>query len=133
MYFCLIDMDNIDLILENKKMNSFKKITKIHEYLSKAENILREKNKIIYCHSESCINEFIMSVLSPRLDWMVTRQATHLLKGPFCVHPKTGYISVPMSIELLEAFDLNKIPKIDNLFKKDDLNNNEDLLFDIMF
>ena len=127
MYFCLIDMDNIDLILENKKMNSFKKITKIHEYLSKAENILREKNKIIYCHSESCINEFIMSVLSPRLDWMVTRQATHLLKGPFCVHPKTGYISVPMSIELLEAFDLNKIPKIDNLFKKDDLNNNEDI------
>ena len=52
---------------------------------------------------------------------MVTRQATHLLKGPFCVHPKTGFVSVPMSLELLEKFDLKNIPKIDNL-----LNNNDD-------
>ena len=120
-YFCLIDMENIDSILENRKMNSFSKITKIHDLLSKAENILRKKNNITYCHSESCINEFILNILSPRLDWMVTRQATHLLKGPFCVHPKTGFVSVPMSLELLEKFDLKKIPKIDNL-----LNNNDD-------
>ena len=119
MYFCLIDMGNIELILENKKMNSFKKIKKIHEYLQKAENILRDKNEIIFCHSDSCISEFILSILSPRLDWSVTRQSAHLLKGPFCVHPKTGYVSVPMPLQLLENFDLDKIPKIDNL-----LNNN---------
>ena len=120
-YFCLIDMENIDSILENRKMNSISKITKIHDLLTKAENILRKKNNITYCHSESCINEFILNILSPRLDWNVTRQATHLLKGPFCVHPKTGFVSVPMSLELLEKFDLKKIPKIDNL-----LNNNDD-------
>ena len=117
MYFCLIDMGYIEDILENKKMSSPKKFKKIYEYLKAAENRLREKNNITYCNSESCINEFILSILSPRLDWKVTSQATHLLKGPFCVHPETGYISVPMSLELLEEFDLNKKPKIDNLLK----------------
>jgi DNA primase small subunit len=121
MYFCLIDIETIENILEKKKMNSLDKIKIIHKYLTKAENILRDKNNITYCHSESCINEFILNILSPRLDWNVTRQATHLLKGPFCVHPKTGFVSVPMSLELLEKFDLKKIPKIDNL-----LNNNDD-------
>ena len=120
MYFCLIDIEAIENILEKKKMNSLDKIKNIHKYLTKAENILRDKNNITYCHSESCINEFIMSILSPRLDWMVTRQAAHLLKGPFCVHPKTGFVSVPMSLELLENFDLNKIPKIENLLNKNE-------------
>ena len=118
MYFCLIDMEIIESILENRKMNSLKKVKKIHEYLKKAENILKDKNNITLCHSDSCINEFIMSILSPRLDSMVTRQAVHLLKGPFCVHPKTGFVSVPMSLELLQQFDLKKIPKIDNLILK---------------
>jgi len=130
MYFCLIDMGNIDLILENKKMDSLKKITKIHEYLKKAEKVLKERININnLCHSDSCINEFILSILSPRLDWSVTRQSTHLLKGPFCVHPKTGYVSVPMPLELLENFDLKRIPKIDNLLKKNDNNNNDDIRF----
>ena len=119
MYFCIIDMGNIDSILENKKMDSLKKITKIHEYLKKAENILKDKNNFTICHSESCINEFILSILSPRLDWSVTRQSAHLLKGPFCVHPKTGFVSVPMPLELLENFDLKRIPKIDNLLNND--------------
>ena len=117
MYFCLIDMGYIEDILENKKMSSPKKFKKIYEYLKAAENRLKEKNNITYCNSESCINEFILSILSPRLDWKVTSQATHLLKGPFCVHPETGYISVPMSLELLEEFNLNKKPKIENLLK----------------
>ena len=121
MYFCLIDMGNIDLILENKKMDSLKKITKIHEYLKKAEKVLKERININnLCHSDSCINEFILSILSPRLDWSVTRQSAHLLKGPFCVHPKTGFVSVPMPLELLENFNLKRIPKIDNLLNKND-------------
>ena len=120
MYFCLIDMKNIELILENRKMNSLIKIKKIYEYLEKAEKILKQTNNITYCHSESCINEFILSILSPRLDWKVTRQSVHILKGPFCIHPKTGFVSVPMSLELLQNFDLNKIPKIDNLLNKNE-------------
>ena len=120
MYFCLIDMEPIDNILNKKKMNSSDKIKNINKYLKAAEKILRDTNNITLCHSESCINEFIMNILSPRLDWSVTRQTAHLLKGPFCIHPKTGFVSVPMSLQLLEKFDFNKIPKIDNLLKKNE-------------
>ena len=64
-----------------------------------------------------------MYILYPRLDGNVTIQIGHLLKGPFCVHPKTGYISVPMSIELIEKFEFDKIPKVDYLIEYE---NNDD-------
>ena len=117
MYFGWMDMKEIDDILK-KKINSLDKFNNIYEYLKKAENMSKKRNIILYYRSESCINEFILSVISPRLDWKVTRESSHLLKGPFCVHPKTGYVSVPMSLKLLEKFDLRKIPKIDNLINK---------------
>jgi len=120
MYFCLIDMEPIDNILNKKKMNSIDKLQNINKHLKAVEKILRNTNNNILYHSESCINEFIMNILSPRLDWSVTRQTAHLLKGPFCIHPKTGFVSVPMSLQLLEKFDFNKIPKIDNLLKKNE-------------
>ena len=120
MYFCLIDMEPIDNILNKKKMNSIDKLQNINKHLKAVEKILRNTNNNILYNSESCINEFIMNILSPRLDWSVTRQTAHLLKGPFCIHPKTGFVSVPMSLQLLEKFDFNKIPKIDNLLKKNE-------------
>jgi DNA primase small subunit len=121
MYFSLIDMNYINEILE-KNMNSLNKIKKIFEFLQKGESILKKKNQIHYFYAESCINEFMMIILYPRLDGNVTRQFSHLLKGPFCVHPETGYISVPLSIELMEKFSLDKIPKVDYLLYDEIIN-----------
>lgn len=121
MYFSLIDMNYINEILE-KNMNSLNKINKIFEFLQKGENILRSKNQIHYFNAESCLNEFMMIILYPRLDGNVTRQFNHLLKAPFCVHPETGYISVPLSIELMEKFSLDKIPKVDYLLYDENIN-----------
>ena len=123
LYFSIIDMENINNILEKKNWSSYKKIKNITEYLQKGEKILKNKNNINYYCSEACLNEFIMYILYPRLDGNVTIQVSHLLKGPFCVHPKTGYISVPMSIELLEKFAFDKIPKVDYLIEYE--NNDE--------
>lgn len=123
LYFNLIDMDKIDEILEKQMWNSLKKIKKIHDYLKKAENTLKLEIKINYFSADACLYEFMMYLLYPRLDWNVTIQISHLLKGPFCVHPKTGYISVPMSIEKLEQFEFDKIPKIDYLIEYE--NNDE--------
>jgi DNA primase small subunit len=121
LYFSLIDMNYINEILE-KNMNSLNKIKKIFEFLQKGESILKNKNQIHYFYAESCINEFMMIILYPRLDGNVTRQFSHLLKGPFCVHPETGYISVPLSIELMEKFSLDKIPKVDYLLYDEIIN-----------
>ena len=121
MYFSLIDMNYINEILD-KNINSLNKIQKIFEFLQKGENILKSKSQIHYFNAESCLNEFMMLILYPRLDGNVTRQFNHLLKGPFCVHPETGYISVPLSIELMEKFSLDKIPKVDYLLYEEGIN-----------
>jgi len=40
----------------------------------------------------------------PRIDTDVTVHMRHLLKAPFCVHPSTGLISLPISSLFLESF-----------------------------
>ncbi|CAH0555024.1 unnamed protein product [Brassicogethes aeneus] len=48
----------------------------------------------------------------PRLDINVTRGLNHLLKAPFCVHPKTGKVSIPFNPKLIDNFDPFKVPTI---------------------
>lgn len=48
----------------------------------------------------------------PRLDINVTKSLNHLLKAPFCVHPKTGKISVPFKAQFVDHFDPSAVPTI---------------------
>jgi DNA primase small subunit len=48
----------------------------------------------------------------PRLDINVTKSLNHLLKAPFCVHPKTGKISVPFKAKFVDNFDPSTVPTI---------------------
>ncbi len=39
--------------------------------------------------------EVLFTFAYPRLDMEVSKKMNHLLKAPFCVHPKTGKASLP--------------------------------------
>ncbi|KAK9879506.1 hypothetical protein WA026_006574 [Henosepilachna vigintioctopunctata] len=59
---------------------------------------LKEEIKLQYCY--------------PRLDIQVSKGMNHLLKAPFCVHPKTGKVSVPFNPRFIDNFDPAKVPTI---------------------
>ena len=44
----------------------------------------------------------------PRFDVKVSEDLNHLLKSPFCVHPKTGFVSIPIDPAKCDSFDPTK-------------------------
>ncbi len=72
------------------------------------------KSKVItkYLTHELCLKEIKLNIMYPRLDINVSKHINHLLKSPFCVHPKTGLISVPLSEDDIVNFRLEDIPNI---------------------
>ena len=68
-----------------------------------------------------CINDFKLNILYPRLDINVSTHINHLLKSPFCIHPKTGLVAVPLSEEDILKFKMDDIPRLDQLIN--DYNN----------
>ncbi|XP_024514934.1 DNA primase small subunit isoform X1 [Selaginella moellendorffii] len=67
--------------------------------------------------------ELVFTYTYPRLDLEVTKKMNHLLKAPFCIHPKTGRVCVPIDPEDCDNFDPTTVPTLPELFN--DLNNGD--------
>ncbi|KAI5693340.1 hypothetical protein M8J76_000259 [Diaphorina citri] len=64
------------------------------------------------------IEEILLELAYPRLDIHVSKGVNHLLKSPFCVHPKTGKICVPFHARAVEKFNPNNVPTINQLISE---------------
>jgi DNA primase small subunit len=60
--------------------------------------------------------EVVLKHTYPRIDANVSKTMNHLLKSPFCVHPKTGNVCVPISSSSpFESFDPFNVPTLSSL------------------
>jgi DNA primase small subunit len=98
-------LDDVEKEL-NMKNSSVQKFKNIEEILQRNKNFNR---------GELCIKDFKLNVLYPRLDINVSKHINHLLKSPFCIHPKTGLVSVPLDDYDIKNFKIEDIPRLDFL------------------
>ncbi|KAG9327666.1 hypothetical protein KVV02_006370 [Mortierella alpina] len=69
-------------------------------------------------HLDLIIRDIKFQLTYPRLDDKVTTDMKHLLKSPFCVHPKTGRVCVPIPMESCESFDPSSPPTVPQLVRE---------------
>jgi DNA primase small subunit len=69
---------------------------------------------------ESWPAEVVFRYTYPRLDINVSKMQNHLLKSPFCVHPKTGRVCVPIEADKVDEFDPFAVPTLPQLMQEID-------------
>jgi DNA primase small subunit len=64
------------------------------------------------------MEDIVLQYTYPRIDAEVSKHRNHLLKAPFCVHPKTGRICVPVDPARIDQFDPELVPTVGQLLRE---------------
>ncbi|KAG5892628.1 hypothetical protein JTB14_019716 [Gonioctena quinquepunctata] len=111
-------LNNFLQIIDQDLRPSFKSVMKKAETSLDRWNIFEEtfvdllrKNQIPK-NLKNLREEIKLQYSYPRLDINVTKGLNHLLKAPFCVHPKSGKVSVPFNPKMVDNFDPGNVPTL---------------------
>ncbi|XP_023341373.1 DNA primase small subunit [Eurytemora carolleeae] len=86
---------------------------KVRDYVNAKDWKKRKTTKAV-------LQEIMLQFAYPRLDIAVSKGMNHLLKAPFCVHPKTGRVCVPFDPSKAEQFNPDEVPTISTLLDEID-------------
>lgn len=64
------------------------------------------------------VEDAVLQYTYPRIDSEVTKHRNHLLKAPFCVHPATGRVCVPVDPRRIDEFDPEGVPTVGQLLRE---------------
>ncbi len=106
-----------------KSDTSIQRWEKLEQIVSKAaKSALNAKDYTANRGIARCAYDIVFAHVYPRLDVEVSKHMNHLLKAPFCVHPKTGRVCVPMDPTKCEQFDPMAVPTVAQLLNEHDSN-----------
>jgi len=111
------DLKN-DLEQTMQKHNS--SVTRWNELNSKVSDYVNTRDWKKRKTSKAILKEIMLQFAYPRLDIAVSKGMNHLLKAPFCVHPKTGRICVPFDPLLVDKFNPEEVPTVSQLLDEID-------------
>jgi DNA primase small subunit len=67
---------------------------------------------------QAAMEDIVLQYTYPRIDAEVSKHRNHLLKAPFCIHPKTGRVCVPVDPERIEDFKPEEVPTVGQLMRE---------------
>lgn len=91
---------------------------KLEAEVSRAIKVMKSPKSPDAFALRRCLYDIVFAHVYPRLDVEVSKHMNHLLKAPFCVHPKTGRVCVPMDPARAESFDPMKVPTVAQLLNE---------------
>ena len=110
----------VDLLKQNKSKTPQDKWDLIQDKMEEQISSSVKKNK----YDEEVpgrwyIEEVLLQYCYPRLDENVSKKLNHLLKAPFCIHPKTQRVCIPFDVETVDSFDPDQVPTMDEILTGD--------------
>jgi len=132
-YFETLALDNQDILGNGEKLDSVLNLVNDEAVRKELEDRLKDKqaptdsrarwefisrklSKSQLARGKTRImEEIILQYIYPRLDVNVSTGVNHLLKSPFCVHPKTGRVCVPIDPAKVDEFSPESAPIVSDI------------------